>query len=83
MQPALIPQKEVPPMSHREDGQWYVVVKCAHCEKTVYLFRDLTGGTGRLDANYIVTCPQCGYKGAYSARHQHSGASDNTSRQLS
>ena len=50
-------------------GTWYVVVTCQKCESTIFLFRDLTEGKSALDANYIVTCPQCGHKDGYQARH--------------
>ena len=52
-----------------ERGTWYVIVTCDGCTRTIYLFPDLTEGKSALDANYIVTCPRCGHKGAYHARH--------------
>jgi hypothetical protein len=52
-----------------EDGLWYVVVTCQSCLSTIFLFRDLTEGKGRLDANYIVTCPRCSHRDSYTARH--------------
>ncbi len=54
-----------------EVGTWYIVVTCAKCTSTIFLFADLTEGKGALDANYIVTCPQCDHKGTYLARHYH------------
>jgi DNA-directed RNA polymerase subunit M/transcription elongation factor TFIIS len=50
-------------------GSWYIVVTCANCKSTLYLFRDLTNGTGSLSATYFVTCPECHHKGEYEARH--------------
>jgi predicted nucleic-acid-binding Zn-ribbon protein len=52
-----------------EDGVWYIVVTCQSCLSTIFLFRDLTEGKGNLDATYTVTCPRCGHKGSYTARH--------------
>ena len=51
------------------DGYWYVVVTCQQCQSTIFLFRDLTKGKSRLDANYLVTCPQCQHEGQYTGRH--------------
>jgi predicted nucleic-acid-binding Zn-ribbon protein len=50
-------------------GTWYIVVTCAKCASTIFLFRDLTEGKGSLDARYIVTCPRCKHEGQYQARH--------------
>jgi RNase P subunit RPR2 len=65
-------------MIEPEDGQWYVVVTCESCGSTVYLFRDLTQGKGRLDANYIVTCPRCHQKASCTARHEKFSAQRKT-----
>lgn len=54
-----------------EPGMWYVVVTCEQCKSTVFLFPDLTKGKGVLDANYIVTCPECAHKAGYHARHYY------------
>ena len=50
-------------------GTWYIVVTCEKCQATIFLFRDLNEGKGALDANYIVRCPHCEHKGAYTAQH--------------
>ncbi len=52
-----------------QDGSWYIIVTCEHCQSTLYLFRDLTDGKGSLNAIYSVTCPHCRQKGEYEARH--------------
>jgi predicted nucleic-acid-binding Zn-ribbon protein len=52
-----------------QDGTWYIVVTCDKCASTIVLFPDLTEGQGSLHANYIVTCPRCGHKGGYEAKH--------------
>lgn len=52
-----------------ETGTWYIVVTCSNCKRTIFLFPDLNNGKGKLDANYIVTCPQCSHKDGYQARH--------------
>ena len=53
-------------------GSWYIVVTCERCHSVLYLFRDLTEGTGSLSATYTVTCLSCGHQGEYEARHyQH------------
>lgn len=52
-------------------GTWYVIVTCAQCKSTIFLFRDLTKGTSSLDARYFVTCPRCGYEGEYDAQHYY------------
>lgn len=54
-----------------EPGSWYIVVTCANCKSTIYLFLDLNDGKGSLQANYIVKCPRCNHKGAYQARHYY------------
>jgi hypothetical protein len=54
-----------------ETGTWYIVVTCSNCKRTIFLFPDLNKGKGRLDANYIVTCPECNHKGSYTAQHYH------------
>jgi hypothetical protein len=54
-----------------EAGTWYIVVACEQCESTIFLFVDLNNGKGILEANYIVTCPQCSHKGGYAARHYY------------
>jgi predicted nucleic-acid-binding Zn-ribbon protein len=51
-------------------GTWYIVVTCAECKSTLYLFRDLTEGKGSLNASYTVTCPRCRHKGQYEAQHR-------------
>lgn len=50
-------------------GTWYVIVTCENCKSTVYLFQDLTNGKGSLDGTFLVTCPDCDYKGEYEGRH--------------
>src|SRR5204862_3185474 len=42
-----------------EDGSWYIVITCAACKSTLFLFRDLTGGQGSLTGSYVVICPHC------------------------
>lgn len=56
-------------MIHPQSGIWYIVVTCEKCASTVFLFPDLTEGKSVLDANYVVTCPSCGHKDGYQARH--------------
>jgi DNA-directed RNA polymerase subunit RPC12/RpoP len=57
----------MPPDSRR--GTWYIVVTCAKCDSTIFLFRDLTQGKSSLTARYIVRCPRCGHEAEYEARH--------------
>ena len=54
-----------------EPMTWYIVITCEQCKSTIFLFSDLTKGKGILDANYIVTCPDCAHKGGYLARHYY------------
>src|SRR2546423_5243168 len=69
-QPApIFPDKSRPPMIKPQDGMWYIVVTCGGCKSTIFLFPDLNKGKGVVDANYVVTCPRCGNKGAYNGRH--------------
>jgi hypothetical protein len=39
----------------------------------IFLFRDLTGGKGSLNATYRVTCPRCRHQGEYEGRHYQHG----------
>jgi len=60
-------------MMEPQSGNWYIVVTCNNCDSVIFLFRDLTGGNGSLNATYRVTCPQCHVQGEYEGRHyQHS-----------
>jgi DNA-directed RNA polymerase subunit RPC12/RpoP len=59
-------------MLEPQPATWYIVVICANCQSTVFLFRDLTNGQGSLKATYFVTCPHCRHKAEYDGRHyQH------------
>ena len=52
-------------------GEWYVVVKCHHCQARHPLFHDLTCGKAKLKATYRWTCPDCKQKGDYDADELH------------
>ena len=54
-----------------QGGNWYVVTTCEGCHSTIILFRDLTNGSGSLNATYTVRCPECQHKGHYEARHYY------------
>ncbi|HEV8589878.1 MAG TPA: hypothetical protein VGQ72_13470 [Pyrinomonadaceae bacterium] len=66
----------MPPLQKLHTGTWYIVVTCEKCKSTIFLFPDLTEGRGVLDANYIVACPRCSHKGAYTAQHYYESSDD-------
>jgi len=68
--------KQFPMSVKPKVGTWYIVVTCHKCKVTLFLFRDLTDGTGSLSATYLVTCPRCGHHGEYEGRHYQDMASD-------
>ena len=58
-----------------EPGEWYLVVTCHGCETMLKVFRDPGNRTYSPSGNYILTCPECEHRGAYSMdqveRYQH------------
>jgi hypothetical protein len=60
-------------MLEPQSGTWYIVVTCKSCDAIIFLFRDLTGGKGSLNATYRVTCPRCQVQGEYEGQHYQHG----------
>ena len=62
------------PMSACKPGDWYLVVKCHHCD-TRAAIPDLSNGKAEIDATYTWRCPVCDHmdesKAEQIERYQH------------
>ncbi|HKZ00738.1 MAG TPA: hypothetical protein VI750_03225 [Pyrinomonadaceae bacterium] len=48
-------------------GNWYVRYVCQGCKTKQILFPDLSNGTARIKADYVVTCQDCGHQASYDS----------------
>ena len=53
------------PLSDCEPFKWYLVVTCRNCGHKQPLFRDTSGGKGRIRETYKHRCEQCQHHDAY------------------
>jgi DNA-directed RNA polymerase subunit RPC12/RpoP len=56
-------------------GQWYLRYTCKRCKAKEVIFPDLSRGRAKIDATYVISCPDCRNKAAYDPleieRYQH------------
>ena len=56
-------------------GEWYLRYTCKGCKATQILFPDLSRGTAKINAEYVIACLLCKDKSDYDSdeieRYQH------------